>query len=326
LTVTNPEPLPPGEDTAFEPAIEPYCTVDGLKRRAKLLRSVLDPAKTIKLSRAQSTVLRCIGHATHDVFSGRRPPTPLFPAHVQRTDRRDYQRLREISTLSELLPDLELATIVEFVSSWNLVHWREVPLNQILHSDRLRDDQPSLLVGQSCQARAGITASQVLPRDIAFEEAKLSSYAMPSPVEQFMPPTIDFASEKAVALATLASLSSRGFAYCVTARVYGFASWADLEASFKLASRSRFDEEVTARESSRRRKWQAQALEALLSLDHFSAIELISVWKPTSSSLRYGGNLSWNAYPERRAPKTDSRQSARIIGTLSAKSRTADQS
>ncbi len=311
-----------GGDSIFEP----YCTVDGLKRRAKLLRSVLDPDKTIKLSRVQFTVLRCIGHSTHDVFSGRRPPIPLFPAHVQRSDRRDYQRLREISTLSELLPDLELTTIVEFVSSWNLVHWREVALNQQLHTDWLRSGQPSQLVDQPCLAWAGLTASRVLPDNIAFEEARLSSYAMPSPKERFMPPTIDFASEKAVALATITSMSSRGFAYCVTARVFGFAGWADLEASFKLASRSQFDEEVGASESARRRKWQAQALEVLLSLDRFSAIELLSVWKPTSSSLRYAGNLSWNGSAEGSAPKTDNRQSARIIGTLSAKPRTTDQS
>ncbi|WP_156516807.1 hypothetical protein [Paraburkholderia caribensis] len=322
MTVTNPEPLRPGEDTAFEPAIEPYCTVDGLKRHAKLLRSVLDPDKTIKLSRTQFAVLRCIGHSVQDVFSGRKPPIPVFPAHVTGSDRRDYQRLREIATLTELFPNHELATIVEFVSSWNLVHWREVALDHATHTERLRHRQNSLLADPPRHASAGITASRVLPENIAVEEARLLSTATLTPTERFMPPSIDFASEKAIALARIASTNSRGLAYCITARIFGFHSWADFEASFQLASRSKFDEELSASASAGRRKCQAQLLESLLPVDRFSAIDLLSLWKPTSSSMIYMSDLSWNPAVESNTPVVETRRSIRLGGTLSAKPRT----
>src|SRR5690349_168345 len=103
-------------------ALEPHCTVEGLKRHAKLLRSKLGPDKTIKLSHAQTAVVRCIGRSLNNVFSGREPPKPVFPAHVQQSEQQDYQRYREVATLREMFPFLELAAIVEFVSSWNLVH------------------------------------------------------------------------------------------------------------------------------------------------------------------------------------------------------------
>jgi hypothetical protein len=306
--------------TSDRAALEPHCTVDGLKRHAKLLRSKLDPDKTIKLSHAQTAVVRCIGRSANDVFSGREPSRPLFPAHVEQSERRDYQRHREIATLTEMFPDLELAAIIEFVSSWNLVHWREVASPSAC--DWSQPDVAPPFIDRLIGPALGTTASRVLPEDIDSEAMKLSRAAAPAPLEQFMPPSIDFASEKAVALAKIAGGRSLASAHYITTRIFGFDSWADLEASFRLASRSPFDEELGTGELSCRRKWQAELLGALLSTDRLSALELRSFWKPTSSSMLYASSFSWNPPADSSTSTIDTRNATRLSGKLSVKPRT----
>lgn len=303
--------------------LEPHCSVDRLKRNAKLLRSRLSLDKSMKLSHAQTAVVRCIGRAANNVFSGREPPQPTFPAHVKRSEQQDYQRYREIATLTEMFPNLQLAAIIEFVSSWNLVHWREVDPSQSAHSVWSQSDGKSPFVGRLREAALGTTASRVLPDDIDTEYVKLSGAVTPAPVERFMPPSVDFASEKAIALAKIAGGCTLGSAYYITARIFGFGSWADFELSFRLASRSQFDEELSASASAQRRKWQVEVLGALLSTDRLSALELRSFWNPTSASMNYASDLLWSALVKANAPTTETKNSPRISGKLTAKARTA---
>ncbi|TXC79091.1 hypothetical protein [Paraburkholderia azotifigens] len=301
--------------------LEPHCTVDSLKRHAKQLRSKFSPDKTMKLSHAQTAVVRCIGRAANNVFSGREPSKPTFPAHVKRSEQRDYQRYREIATLTEMFPDLQLAAIIEFVSSWNLVHWREVDPSQSAHGEWSRPDEASPFVGRFHGAALGTTASCVLPEDIDAEGAQLASIVTPTPIDRFMPPTVDFTCEKASALAKIAGTSSPSFAYYVTARVFGYGSWADFEQTFRLGARSQFDEELSPSALTRRRKWQAEALAALFSTDRLAAIELHSFWRPTSSLMNYASNVSRNPAGT-KAQLSETKNATRISGKLSAKPRT----
>jgi hypothetical protein len=317
MTDATSETLQPGSQAT----LEPHCTVEGLKRHAKLLRSKLGPHKTIKLSHAQIAVVRCIGRAANTVFSRREPPSPVFPPHVLESEREDYQRYREIATLTEMFPQIELTAIIEFVSSWHLIDWKEVaPEDSARRKPSAPEEGLSFAAGLR-RAAMGMTASRVLPHDIDYQEVSLSTAATPAPPERFMPPSVDFASEKAVALAEITGSCTLAAAYYITAQIFGFANWAELEKSFRLASRSQFDEELCADAFAQRRKWQIELLSALFSTDRLSAVELRSFWKPTSSSMTYANHIWWSG-PDRSNAQTETKNAARIGGKLSVKPRT----
>jgi hypothetical protein len=95
------------------PTLEPTLvevpnSIDRLKKKAKMLRSQLDPKKKHGLSRMQQAVGACIGRNISNVYSGREPPTLVFPADIPPSDLQAFQRQREMTVIGGLFPEMTL--------------------------------------------------------------------------------------------------------------------------------------------------------------------------------------------------------------------------
>jgi hypothetical protein len=159
---------------------------------------------------------------------------------------------------------------------------------------------------------------QVTPPSDPFDTSIWDTQKLPSE-ERFMPPTLWFAAEKARALATLAE--SAGFSphslagtFALTARVFGFTDWYELERMFSKGRRSLFDEEIPHTTSRRRHEWQVHVLESCLNLPRAVAVGIRLDWQPTSRDFRIAEHpqVSYISKP------TDGRLESerRIAGTL----------
>ncbi|WP_176079753.1 hypothetical protein [Paraburkholderia tropica] len=138
---------------------------------------------------------------------------------------------------------------------------------------------------------------------------------LPPVEERFMPPTLWFAAEKARQLATLAEPLPLAGAFALTARVFGYNDWADMEHQFAGGKRSLFDEELTSALSLRRHRRQVQVLQACLNLSKTGAVGLRLDWLPTSCTLP-----SCEKVQVQRADKTfastGAKTATRLSGTL----------
>lgn len=263
----------------------PYSTIDAIKRRAKSIRKRLDPNKTIPLDVLQSAVARCLGRDHHHVFSGREPANPVFPSNLPAIEWPDFQRRREISVLSALLPNVSGVLIAAFVSWWGLVRWTNTPLESPAPPCFTSDSSTNSRIADSRNQRYGFTASTEVPELTKEERDMFERMRFPNPPDQFMPPTVDFASQRAIALASIEKSMPLRIAYHVTAVAFGFGNWAELEASFKLSARSRFDEELPEDDILLRWVWQIYALQSHLGVTDLLAMQLHNKWRPTSQSL-----------------------------------------
>ncbi|TDY22112.1 hypothetical protein B0G81_2399 [Paraburkholderia sp. BL6665CI2N2] len=254
-------------------------SIDRLKKKAKMLKSQLDPAKTYGLARMQRAVGDCIGRNISNVFSGREPPTLVFPADIQVDDLRTFQRQREVAVIGRLFPEMTLLELEAYLSKWNLVYWGEPG------SFSTGGIQSTASLPQHQYGRTAFASPQ--PRDdvlllAADQLLELGVTELPAPTEIFMPPSIDLAMDKAMRLAEIVQFSTPALAYYVTARIFGFSDWEKFTDQFRLANRSRFDEELAPDALRRRTSWQAKFLQTLMKIDKLTSLEMLGAWKPTS--------------------------------------------
>lgn len=266
------------------PTLEPTLvevpnSIDRLKKKAKMLRSQLDPKKKHGLARMQQAVGACIGRNISNVYSGRELPTLVFPAGIPPSDQRAFQRQREMTVIGGLFPEMTLLELEVYLSRWNLVYWAEpnsFSTGGILSTAPLPQQQYGSTAFTPLQTRVDIallSADQLLEFNLT---------ELPAPPEIFMPPSIDLAMDKAMRLAEIVEFSTPTLAYYVTARIFGFSDWEKFTNQFRLANRSRFDEELASDVLRRRTSWQAKFLQTLMKIDRLTSLEMLGAWKPTS--------------------------------------------
>jgi hypothetical protein len=261
----------------------PIGSVEAILRKARLMQKRLstDEAK-VKLQGAQQVTARCLGYK--DLFNLQKSASlgrqNSFDGDPEVTKSR--QRIREISVLCEFLPHLTRNVIEEFVDSWRLMNWSLLESGGVETEGEMRI--PSLT--SSKEAELPVTG---VPCSATYRPAEvdMGSWVVPECIEVSMPPTLDFASNKARALPAILSEVGDDEAHALTARIYGFESWSELERNFRPASRSKFDEELAKEELNGRRQWQRLVLQGCLKLSKIDAVSLRVNWKPTSQSLDY---------------------------------------
>lgn len=297
----------------------PLIAVSGItriKESAKAVIRGLDPDRLHGLSYAQRVVVTCIGRGVAGVLGEWTEPHPTFPANIGRQEMKAYQRQRELDVLSEAYPNVPLSRIKEVVAAWRLVAWHErefVPEES--YAPASPKDSAQLGVAglprytePEAMARFGPPA----PGDrnaLLFERLVRTD-----PLEVFMPPALDMAEVKAIVLDATVGSVSRWLARQVTARVWGFTDWDNLNARFVITSRSQFDEELHAEERRRRRGPQVRLLQSVFQVEKVDAVALLDIWKPTSQVLRYEKVPHWD--PAREPHSVPSGIARRISGRL----------
>jgi hypothetical protein len=184
-----------------------------------------------------------------------------------------------MTVIGGLFPEMTLLELEAYLSRWNLVSWGEsgsFSTGSIQSATNLPHQQHGKTAFASPQPRDDV------PLLSADQLAELNLTELPAPFEVFMPPSIDLAMDKATRLAEITEFSTPALAYYVTARIFGFSDWEKFTEQFRLANRSRFDEELASDAFRRRKSWQAKFLQMLLKIDKLTSLEMLGAWKPTS--------------------------------------------
>ncbi|MDR5768100.1 MULTISPECIES: hypothetical protein [unclassified Caballeronia] len=272
-----------------ENVISPFCSVDGLKVKAKILAKRLDPERTVSLTRHQDATIRCIGRERNDVFRHREPALPIFPGEVDGEGQITFQHEREVRVLSDFLPHVSIESIETFVETWKLVDWKRStkPKGNSTSKSPPRRSMSSRVAEPHRSALdrpLGVTTTRPLPCFDENERATICEIVLPSPDGLFMPPTLDVAVERANGLRALFPKSSESWSLQLTARIFGFHDWQHFEQTFELRKRSPFDEELEPDALCTRLDWQTRALELLLQRNKVVASDIRAAWRPTSQS------------------------------------------
>ncbi len=241
---------------------------DDINELANIIREKLDPQNTIGFESLRSAVAGCLGLDIEDFRSGSASATAVFPNHQKTVDKVAYQRNRERRILYSLLPNVSAEQIDEFISSWSLLRW----------------PSPQIIQSPTVERVTGSRTSVKIPKRRLKERENMGRLLPLQTTDRFIPPSINFASECAVALASIDHSISPSVANHITATVFGYTEWGEIETSSRSNDRSRFDEELCEADVLQRLVWQTFVLTEYLGLRELYAMQVQSKWRPTSRS------------------------------------------
>lgn len=148
------------------------------------------------------------------------------------------------------------------------------------------------------------------------EAVDVSKWNTPDSYSLFIPPTMNFASEKARVLANICPNMSLAIAHAITARLYGYVDWFDLDARFRPGVRGKFDEELTSDARRELHQWQARFLQACLGITKIEAVAFRIDWQPTSQSLKCCDRRDYGRRPRFNCKNLVERPKTRLSGTI----------